>query len=95
VTRCVFSRLAEADIEAIGDHIANDNPKRALSFVRELRDRCRAIADYPRAAPLRPELGRGVRMVVFGDYLIFYRHSKRHVIIERVLHGARNIQGLF
>jgi toxin ParE1/3/4 len=95
VTRCVFSRLAEADIEAIGDHIANDNPKRALSFVRELRDRCRAMIHYPRAAPLRPELGRGVRMIVFGDYLIFYRYSKGQVIIERVLHGARNIQGLF
>jgi multiple sugar transport system ATP-binding protein len=70
VTRCVFSRLAKADIEAIGDHIANDNPKRALSFVRERRDCCRAVVDYPRAAPLRPELGRGVRMVVFGDYVV-------------------------
>jgi len=95
VTRCVFSRRAEADLEAIGDYIANDNPRRALSFVRELRDRCRAIVQFPQAAPLRPELGRGVRMVVFGDYLIFYRHSKRRVIIERVLHGARDIQSLF
>jgi toxin ParE1/3/4 len=95
VTRCVFSRLAEADLEAIGDYIANDNPRRALSFVRELRDRCRAIVGHPRAAPLRPELGRGVRMVVFGDYLIFYRHSRGRVIIERVLHGARQIQSLF
>ena len=95
MTRCVFSRLAEADLEAIGDYIANDNPKRALSFVRELRDRCRAIVDYPRAAPLRLELGKGVRMLVFRDYLIFYHHSKRQVIIERVLHGARDIQGLF
>jgi plasmid stabilization system protein ParE len=34
-------------------------------------------------------------MVVFGDYLIFYRHSKRMVIIERILHGARDIQSLF
>jgi toxin ParE1/3/4 len=95
VTPCTFSRLAEADLEAIGDYIANDNPRRALSFVRDLRDRCRAMVHYPRAAPLRPELGRGVRMIVFGDYLIFYRYSKGQVIIERVLHGARNIQGLF
>ena len=34
-------------------------------------------------------------MVVFGDYLIFYRHRKRMVIIERILHGARDIQSLF
>jgi toxin ParE1/3/4 len=95
VTRCVFSRLAEADLEAIGDYIAKDNPRRAVSFIRDLRDRCRAIVHYPRAAPLRPELGTGMRMVVFRDYLIFYRHSQGRVVIERVLHGARDIQGLF
>jgi toxin ParE1/3/4 len=95
VTRCVFSRLAEADLEAIGDYIANDNPRRALSFVRELRSRCQAIGGHPRAAPLRPELGRGVRMVVFGAYLIFYRHRPDRVVIERVLHGARDLRGLF
>jgi toxin ParE1/3/4 len=95
VTPCTFSRLAEADLEAIGDYIAHDNPRRALSFVRDLRDRCRAMVHYPRAAPLRPELGRGVRMIVFGDYVIFYRYSKGRVIVERVLHGARDIQGLF
>jgi toxin ParE1/3/4 len=95
VTRCTFARLAEADLEAIGDYIANDNPRRALTFVRQLRDRCQTIIQYPQAAPLRPELGRGVRMVVFGDYLIFYRHSKRMVIIERILHGARDVQSLF
>jgi plasmid stabilization system protein ParE len=33
-------------------------------------------------------------MVVFRDYLLFYRHSQGQVIIERVLHGARDIRGL-
>jgi toxin ParE1/3/4 len=95
VTRLRLLSLGGADLEAIGDYIANDNPKRALSFLHELRDRCRAIVRYPRAAPLRPELGTDMRMVVFRDYLIFYRHSPGRVVIERVLHGARDIQGLF
>jgi toxin ParE1/3/4 len=95
VTRCVFSRLAEADLEAIGDYIAKDNPGRALSFVHDLRDRCRAIVQHPRSAPLRPALGRGIRMVVFGNYLIFYRQDRDGVIIERILHGARDLEGLF
>ena len=34
-------------------------------------------------------------MVVFGSYLIFYRRSKSRVIIDRILHGARDIQSLF
>jgi toxin ParE1/3/4 len=35
--RVVISPLAERDLEAIGDYIAEDNPARALSFVAELR----------------------------------------------------------
>ena len=31
---------AENDLEQIGDYIAEDNPKRALSFVLALRDKC-------------------------------------------------------
>ncbi|MGH6905274.1 MAG: type II toxin-antitoxin system RelE/ParE family toxin [Geminicoccaceae bacterium] len=64
--RLAFTPLAEADLEAIGDYIARDNPRRALTFVREMRQRCERIAEMPRAAPLRPQLGAGVRVVTFG-----------------------------
>ena len=30
---CVFSPLAESDLEEIGDYIARDNPRRALTSV--------------------------------------------------------------
>ncbi len=36
--RVSISPLAERDLEAIGDYIADDNPARAVSFVAELRD---------------------------------------------------------
>ncbi|SAL07921.1 plasmid stabilization system protein [Caballeronia arationis] len=45
---------AEAELEAIGDYIARDNPRRALSFVRELHDKCMSLADMPLAYPLVP-----------------------------------------
>ncbi len=38
---------AEADLEAIGDYIAGDNPTRAISFTAELREKCAALADMP------------------------------------------------
>lgn len=68
---CVFSPLAERDIEEIGDYIARDAPYRAVSFIREIREQCFNIIAKPEAAPLRPELGEGIRMVPFGRYLIF------------------------
>ena len=35
--RCIFSVLAESDLEEIGDYIARDNPERAVSFIQEIR----------------------------------------------------------
>jgi len=35
---CIFSPLAASDLEEIGDYIAQDNPHRALTFVREIRN---------------------------------------------------------
>jgi toxin ParE1/3/4 len=93
---CAFTPLAEADLEAIGDYIARDNPRRALTFIQGVRRRCEQITEMPRAAPLRPELGAGVRVVTFGRYLVCYsERGDREVVIERIVHGARNLQKLF
>ena len=93
--QCVFSPLAEFDLEEIGDYIARDNPTRAVSFIREIREQCIKITAMPQAAPLRPEIGEGIRMAPFGHYLIFYSVGVESIRIERVLHGARNISVLF
>lgn len=93
--QCILSPLAEFDLEEIGDYIARDNPGRAVSFIREIREQCAKITDNPTAAPLRPELGAGIRMVPFGRYLIFYTTDADLIRIERILHSARNIPALF
>ena len=61
-----FSGASEADLEAIADYIGQDNPKRALSFIRELVARCKRIAIQPRAFPPRDEFGSGIRAAVHG-----------------------------
>lgn len=89
----VFSPAAERDLEDIGDHIAHDNPARAVTFIREIREHCGLIASSPRAAPLWPEFGDNVRMVLHGRYLIFYTLLPESLRIERILHGARDRRG--
>jgi toxin ParE1/3/4 len=93
--RCGFTIIAKLDLEDIGDYIARDNPQRAITFVDEIRQRCFAIVQAPRAAPLRESLGKGVRVVPYGQYLIFYTVQPDEVRIERVLHGARDIDRSF
>jgi len=93
--QCLFSPLAELDLEDVGDYIARDNPSRAVSFIREIREQCAKITAMPLAAPLHHEIGEGIRMVPFGHFLIFYTVDADSIRIERVLHGARNIPALF
>lgn len=89
-----FSERAEADLEDLGDYIALDNPRRAVSFVRELRARCDRLAERPRAHRLREEFGPGVRGAVHGSYIILYVERHGILLIERVIHGARDLDRL-
>lgn len=93
--RVVVSPLAERDLEAIGDYIAEDSPARALSFVEELRAQCAEIAESPSACRARPELGRAIRSLAHGNYVIFFTATKARVTIVRVLHGAMDIPAQF
>lgn len=43
------------------------------------------------SAPLRPELGEGVRLSVLGNYVILYVVIPTFSKIRRVVHGARNL----
>ena len=58
----VLSPAALADLREIGDFIAQDDPARALAFVRALRaSRCADAAARPLAFPARGDIAPGVR----------------------------------
>ena len=86
---CLFSALAERDLEEIADYIARENPQRALAFIGEIRERCQHILTFPAAAPLHEELGAGIRIIPFGRYLIFYTAHPKAIRVERILAGSR------
>lgn len=86
---------AERDLERIGDRIASDDPVRAVTFVRELREACLDLATYPARFALVPRYeDQGIRHRVHGNYLIFYRVAARKVVILHILHGAMDYAGL-
>jgi toxin ParE1/3/4 len=95
VSRAIFTPPAESDLEGIGDYIALDNPRRALSFLAELRDQCDKIARSPLGYRARPEVADGLRSCVYGHYVIFFQPRATDVLIVRVLHGAQDIQAQF
>jgi len=90
-----FTSEAESDLEQIADYIAKDNPRRALSFVRELRSKCEDLVNSPNGFALVPRYEHhGIRRRVHGNYLIFYRAENAKVVIVHVLHGATDYSAL-
>ena len=86
---------AEADLEVIGDWIAQDSPERALTFVEELREACLTLAEIPEGYALVPRYAdAGIRRRVYGNYLIFYRILGGEIQVLHILHGAREYEAI-
>jgi toxin ParE1/3/4 len=90
-----FSPAAEADLLDIAAYIAAENPERALSFVDELEASCAVLRDFPETGRERWELAPDLRSKPYGRYVIFYTPGAKVVRIERILHGARDVEALF
>ena len=90
--KVALTNEARDDLKEIAEFIALDAPRRALSFVRELRESALAISRAPYAHPIDPRYDElAVRRRVHGAYLILYRISKDRVDIIRIVHGARDV----
>jgi len=93
--RLELSSFVEADLDTVADYIAQDNPTRAVSFLREIRAQILAVGQNPLLYQLRPEIGEGARMAVVGRYVILFRMIGETVRIERVVYGGRDLLALF
>lgn len=85
-----LSAAARQDLRDVRYYIARDNPRRAASFVAELRAVCKRIGEHPAGYPETDPPRRGRRRAVHGDYLILYAATPRGADILRVLHAARD-----
>ena len=88
--RVVISGTARTDLQNIQRWIARDNPKRALSFVRELREQIRGLARWPNRFPAKEEVDPSIRRLSYRGYRIFYRVSDSSVEVIEVHHGSRD-----
>ena len=91
--RLEFSPYVEDDLDAIAGYIARDNPRRAVTFLQEIRAELRVIARNPLLYRLRPEIGDEARAAVVGQYVILFRVEKI-VRVERIVYGGRDLPEL-
>lgn len=77
--------------------IAGDNPQAARRLREQVVAAALRIGSHPRIGVVRANLAsEDVRFVVLGGfpYVIVYREGSAAPRILRVLHGARDLQGL-
>jgi toxin ParE1/3/4 len=89
-----ISDEAQRDLAGIGQHIAQDNPERAVSFVDELTAKFRLVAERPLSYPAREDWHPELRSALHRPYVILFCVADDHVDIVRVFHGARDIPNL-
>ncbi len=95
MSRYHISDRARTDLDEIWGFIAQDNPQAADRLIEVLVRKFRVLARSPEIGILRSELASSLRSFPVGNYLIFYRPFDQGIEIARVLHGARDLPGLF
>src|SRR2546421_3747197 len=99
--RLLIHDRADADIDEIAEHIAQDNIDAAIRFLRTVRESYDKLLFMPGMGALRsfpsPKYAtvRSWPITGFRNYLIFYRPTPEGIEVLRVLHGARNIERYF
>lgn len=82
---------AEEDLIEIWGYVALYNEAAADRLLDRFDARWRLMATHPYSGVARDDLATGVRCLVEGEYLTFYRVAGDAVIVLRVIHGRRDI----
>ena len=96
MTRVVYATKARRDVIRIVEKIAVEDPNAATKFARRLEHHCSLLARTPAMGRKRPDVGTGVRSLIQGSYLVFYRWSIDDDLVEilHVRHGRRRLPQL-
>lgn len=95
--RSVFwSAAAEGDLFDIWTYLATEASAEVASVqLRTIDQAAVRLTQWPLSGRTRDELVAGVRSIVVGRYVVFYRAFDDRIEIARVLHGSRDIDHIF
>ncbi|MGI0495441.1 type II toxin-antitoxin system RelE/ParE family toxin [Alkalinema pantanalense CENA528] len=87
--------LADEDLLDIWFYISADNVEAADRVLDRIDARCESLGHNPEMGTQRDELMPGMRCLVEGNYIIFYRIRPNCVEVLRILHGSRDFPSMF
>ncbi|MGA1819694.1 MAG: type II toxin-antitoxin system RelE/ParE family toxin [Thermoplasmatota archaeon] len=84
--------IAVTDLEEIFEYICEDDPSSASSILDTFDKSIRKLEVFPELGIVPKDDGLrflGYRMLIIGNYLVFYVIREDIVEIRRVIHGSR------
>jgi toxin ParE1/3/4 len=88
-------RSAVENLDEIWLYIARDSVDAAERVISQFEATAQTLARSPGMGRKRDELAAGLRSFPVGNYIMFYRPTRRGIDVVHVYHGARNIEELF
>ena len=83
---------AEKDLTNILEYIKKDNSSAALKLINEIDETISRLGEFPNMGVIPKDLrlkSLNYRMLIVGNYLVFYTATNNVVEIRRILHGKR------
>ena len=89
---------AAGDLDDIWYHVAKESGRVEIAnrLIDAVTDRFLLLASHPYLGRVRDDdFGMGSRSLAVGEYVIVYCVEDNDVLILRVAHGRRDLEGLF
>ncbi|WP_158808324.1 type II toxin-antitoxin system RelE/ParE family toxin [Beijerinckia sp. L45] len=91
----VYTPQARDDLDGIFDFIAVTNPRRARTYIDEIRAACSTLCDTPMIGTERPDLRAGLRVLpLWRRIVIAYELPPDRVDILRIFARGRNYDAI-
>jgi toxin ParE1/3/4 len=83
------------DVDEIWQWIAAEDMAAAERWAMSIVEATDRLVEFRNSGAPRSELAPGARSIVVGRHLVLYRVGPDSVDIMRIVHGARDLSGLF
>tara|TARA_R110001599_G_C12267242_1_gene660982 strand:+ start:3630 stop:3947 length:318 start_codon:yes stop_codon:yes gene_type:complete len=89
----IWTEPALSDLNEIAEYIALENPKAARALVQRVFSAVERLEQHSASGKVPAELENSrYREVICGPCRVFYRHSKRQVLILYIMRSERELR---
>jgi len=95
MSRVNITAPARQDLDSIWDYIAETSVENANRLIARIESQSALYASQPEMGASANHFRVGLRYFVVNQFVVFYRPEPDGILVVRVLHGSRDLLGLF